>query len=114
MLNGAARDLGYATYLSELGARQLSTITLLILLGMYVFFILKKYPPSSGAYALFLGVFWMLLTLGFEFGFGLYRGNTLSNLLNDYNMMQGHIWVLIPIWLMLAPYVFLKLQTMKS
>ncbi|ABG57734.1 hypothetical protein [Cytophaga hutchinsonii] len=109
ILNGTARDLGYKKYLSEIAARQLSTFTLLILIGMYIFFVIKKYPPASSTKALLLGLFWMLLTLDFEFGFGLYRGNTWIQLLDDYNMFRGHLWLLVPVWLTLAPYIFFKM-----
>ncbi len=76
ILNGAARDLWYNKYCSELTARQISTFSLVILLGVYVYVIIKKFPPTSTAHALWLGLFWVVLTLAFEFGFGLYRGST--------------------------------------
>lgn len=110
VMNGIARDMWYKTYLTELIARQLSTVSLLVLLGIYLFLVIKKYPPSSSAQALFLGLFWMFLTLGFEFGFGVYRGNTWIQLLDDYNILKGHLWLLVPVWLVLAPYVFYKIQ----
>ncbi len=110
ILNGTARDLWYKKYVTELTARQLSTFSLLLLLGMYMFFIVKKFSPASATQALFTGVFWMLLTLGFEFGFGLYRGHTWAQLLEDYNIFQGHLWLLVPLWLIWAPYVFFVMQ----
>jgi len=106
--NGTVRDLGYKEHMGELAARQLSTITLVLLLGIYIFFVIKKYPPQSSSQSLGIGLFWMVLTLGFEFGFGLYRGTSWTTLLDDYNLTKGHIWVLIPIWIALAPYIFFK------
>lgn len=110
ILNGTARDLGYKKYVTELTARQLSTFSLLALLGIYMFFVIKKFPPASAAQALCTGVFWMLLTLGFEFGFGLYRGHSWTQLLEDYNILKGHLWLLIPLWLVWAPYIFFTMQ----
>lgn len=109
IINGTARDLWYKKYIGELVARQISTLSLLILLGIYIFFVIKKYPPQSGIQSLYLGLFWLVLTLGFEFGFGLFRGNSWTQLLDEYNIMKGHIWLLIPIWIILAPYVFFKI-----
>lgn len=109
ILNGTARDLWYKKFMGELTARQISTLTLILLLGIYIFFIIKKYPPQSGTQSLFIGLLWLVLTLGFEFGFGLYRGNSWAQLLDDYNIMKGHIWLLIPIWLISAPYLFFKI-----
>lgn len=110
MLNGTARDLGYKKYLTELTARQLSTFSLLIFLGIYIYVVIKKHPPASSTQALLVGIFWMLLTLGFEFGFGLYRGHSWAQLLDDYNIVKGHLWLLIPMWLILAPFIFYKME----
>jgi len=108
ILNGSLRDLGYKKHLGELAAHQLSTVSLLILFSIYMFLVVKKYPPSSTHQALLLGFFWMGLTLLFEFGFGAYRGNSWEKMLLDYNLFRGHIWVLIPIALAIGPYVCYK------
>lgn len=109
IINGAARDLGYKKHTTELLAHQLSTVSLLLFLGIYIYFVIKIYRPQSEAESLGIGLLWMVLTLGFEFGFGLYRGNSWTQLLEAYNITKGHLWLLIPIWLVLAPYLFYKL-----
>ena len=109
IINGAARDLWYKRYVGELSAHQISTVSLIILMGLYIGLIMKKYPAKSGTQAIYVGLLWLTLTLSFEFGFGLMRGHTLTALLSDYNMMNGHIWILIPFWLTLAPYLFFKM-----
>ncbi|MCF6132515.1 hypothetical protein [Flavobacterium wongokense] len=105
VVNGSVRDLWYKNYLGELKAQQLSTIALILFLGSYINFVIKKYPPQSVSKSLIIGLIWMLLTLAFEFGFGLYRGNSWPQLLKAYNIMTGNIWILIPIGLFLAPYL---------
>ena len=109
VINGAARDLWYKKLIGELSGHQVSTFTLIILFGLYVFFITKKLPPASATQSIYIGMLWLLLTLGFEFGFGLYRGSSWTQLLGDYNILKGRIWVLIPIWVSIAPYVFYKM-----
>ncbi|MFV8347986.1 hypothetical protein [Flavobacterium sp. ZB4P13] len=109
IVNGTARDLWYKKYIDELAARQLSTLSLIIFLGVYMFFVIKRFPPQSVSQSLFVGLIWLVLTLVFEFGLGFYRGNTLSQLLDEYNIMNGHIWLLIPIWIISAPYIFFKI-----
>lgn len=106
--NGSARDLWYKKYLGELRAHQLSTVSFLILLAIYIAFIIKRFPPSSGLWALGIGLLWVALTLLFEFGFGLLRGNSFKHLLADYNIGKGRLWILIPAWLLLAPYIFYR------
>jgi len=55
-------------------------------------------------------LFWLVLTLLFEFGFGRYRGNSWEKLFTDYNLLKGRLWILIPLWLAIAPYLFFKLR----
>jgi hypothetical protein len=104
--NGTARDLWYKKYIGDLKAHQLSTFSFLLLLAAYIGFIIKRFPPSSGVNALFVGIGWVILTLLFEFGFGLARGNKFKQLLEDYNISKGRLWVLVPTWLLIAPYIF--------
>lgn len=109
IINGTARDLWYKKYSTELLAHQISTVSLLLFLGIYIALVIKKYRPQSEAESLRIGLLWLVLTLGFEFGFGLYRGNSWTQLLEAYNITKGHLWLLIPVWLVLAPYLFFKL-----
>lgn len=106
ILNGAAREFIYKGYTGELAAHQLSTISLLILFAFYIRFVVQKFPPGSVARAWMLGFFWLCLTLLFEFGFGRYRGNSWEKLLNDYDILNGRIWILIPVWVLIAPFIF--------
>lgn len=108
VINGAARDLWFKDYTGELLGRQISTITLLILFGIYIWFVIKKYPPQSGIQAIAIGMLWLMLTLAFEFGFGLFRGISLTQLFEEYNLLKGKIWILIPIWVAVTPYLFYK------
>ena len=109
VINGTARDLWYKKYVGELAGHQISTISLVLLFGLYIYFVISKFPPGSATQSLFIGVCWLVLTLAFEFGFGRWRGNSWSRLLGEYNILQGRIWILIPIWITLAPYLFYKI-----
>lgn len=109
IINGTLRDLGYKKYLGDLTAHQISTVTLITLFAFYIGYIINRFPPTSSTQAIFIGIIWVLLTLCFEFGFGRYRGNSWSVLFADYNLMKGRIWVLIPLWILIAPYVFYKI-----
>jgi hypothetical protein len=109
VLNGTARDLVYKKYTGELTAHQLSTISLLILLGLYIWRVMHNYPASSATEALLIGTSWMTLTLVFEFGLGRARGRSWSELMADYQVQKGRIWVLIPIGLLIAPWLFFQL-----
>lgn len=112
VLNGTVRDLVYKKYTGELTAHQLSTASLLILLGIYNWWVMDHYTPTSATQALLIGLTWTGLTLLFEFGLGRARGRSWSVLLADYQIQKGRIWVLIPIWLLIAPWIFFRLTHM--
>lgn len=108
IINGAARDLIYKPYTGELAAHQISTFTLIILFGFYIWFAVKKYSPASGKQSIYIGIIWLAMTLIFEFGFGIARNVPAEKLLGDYNILNGRLWVLIPIWVTIAPYIFYR------
>lgn len=111
VLNGTLRDLWYAQYIGDQVAHQVSTIFLIILFTFYFLVVFKKYPIASKSEAIKVGVLWMLLTLIFEFSFGFYRDLSLSELLADYNLSDGRLWILVPLWLLIAPSIFYKFKT---
>lgn len=114
VLNGAARDLWYKNYVGELFGHQISTITLILLFSIYVWFVIKRFTPVSSRISIYIGILWFFLTLIFEFGIGLSQGHSLGHLLNDYNIFKGRIWVLIPIWVFIAPIIFYKFRFKSS
>ena len=109
VINGTARDLWYKKHIGELLGHQISTILLIILFGFYIKFIINKFPPNSGKEAIYIGLLWLIQTLIFEFGFGRIRGNSWTKLFEDYNILKGHIWILILIWTTIAPYIFFNI-----
>lgn len=111
--NGILREALFKKYMENLPAHQLSTITLLIFFAFYIWFIVERYPPTSSSQAILVGLVWLVLTLCFEFGFGRYRGNSWETLLEDYNLLKGRLWILIPVWVVTAPYVFYKIKDAK-
>ena len=106
VVNGALREALIKKYTGELRAHQLSTVLLLLFFAFYIGFVLKLFPPTSQAGALFIGLLWLVLTLVFEFGFGRWRGKSWKVLLADYNLAKGRLWVLIPLWVAVAPLFF--------
>lgn len=108
--NGILRESVFKKFLENLAAHQLSTFTLLVFFATYIWFVVGKWPPASVTQAMLIGLMWLVLTLCFEFGFGRYRGNSWETLLEDYHLLKGRLWVLVPIWVSIAPYVYYKLR----
>jgi hypothetical protein len=109
--NGTVRAAGLQRVVDETTARQISTVTLLGLLGGYVWVLNRSRPLCDTGTALAVGAVWTLLTLGFEFGFGHFvSGTPWPQLFADYDITQGRIWVLVPIATLVAPAVVHAIQ----
>ena len=60
--------------------------------------------PHARARLVALGLFWTILTIAFEFGFGrLVMGHSWARLLADYNLLAGRLWVLVLLTLYFGP-----------
>lgn len=57
-----------------------------------------------------IGVQWMLLTVVFEFYFGLSSGSTWSELIEAYNPLKGNLWILVLLSTFLSPMWVFKSQ----
>ena len=108
--NAAIRQLVFVKYFNELRAHQLSTITLIILCSVYVGFIFPFINVRDNKQAILIGLMWVGLTILFEFSLGRLTNRSWENLLQDYNIIAGRIWLLFLMCLSLMPYVFYLLK----
>jgi hypothetical protein len=109
--NGVVRQAWYGKYMSELRAHQLSTAIGALLLGIYIWAVVRNWTPDSSLQAIWIGLMWLGLTAAFEFVFGHYvAGQSWSRLFQDYNILAGRVWAILLLWVVLAPYVFYRLQ----
>lgn len=109
MVNGATRDFTYSRYLSELQANQVSCITGILLFAIVIRQYVRFWPPQSAREAWGIGLFWLVLTVAFEFLFFHYvAGHPWSELLANYDIVHGRLWPLVLLWVAVAPYVFYR------
>lgn len=102
--NGIARVALYEDALGDRLAHQISTVTLMVLIAGYAWALQRAWPLTGSRLAWQVGASWALMTMAFEFGFGHYvTGNSWSTLLADYNVLDGRMWVLIPVTILVAP-----------
>ena len=107
IVNGALRQFTYGRHMAELRAHQLSTVIGILLIGVFMWAVLRVWPAASGGQAIAIGLVWMAMTLAFEFLFGHYAaGHSWRRLLEEYNVLAGRPWVFVPLWVGVAPYVF--------
>lgn len=112
IINGSIREFGYKNLMGELTAHQISTLTGVVLFGLYIWFLTGVWKIESSRQAVAIGLIWLGLTILFEFVFGHYvMKHQWSRLLHDYNIIRGRLWVLVLIWTTIAPYVFFKLRS---
>ncbi len=115
IVNGAIRDFTYKSALGELAAHQLSTLTGIILFGLYIWAIGLKWKLGSARQAITVGFIWLTLTVAFEFLFFHYvAGEPWSVLLDAYNILEGKIWVAVLIFVAIAPYLSYRIHSKRS
>jgi len=105
IINGVIRNRFYAPIIGEYTAHVISTIiaTCFVVVGSYLFlrFIRIEYGNVE---LLLVGVFWVILTVLFEFVFGHYVvGNSWEKLLADYNILKGRVWSLFLLTELVSP-----------
>jgi hypothetical protein len=109
--NGALRQLTFGKRMSELHAHQLSTLIGSVIMGLFILFVIRIWPPSSSRQAVSIGLTWVSLTVIFEFAMGrILMHRSWQVLFQDYNLAAGRVWVLFLVWLAIAPFIFYKLR----
>lgn len=107
VVNGLIRDLTYQRFIGELAGHQVSTAIGIILFGIYIRFVIRRWPPSSIPAAAGVGVLWLVLTLAFEFLFFHYvAGHSWQRLCEAYHIHEGRVWILLLLWILIAPVIF--------
>lgn len=111
ILNGALRE---KVLMPALGAGTAFLLSGLFLSGLILLLAWLTLPwlgVSQRAGFLSVGLFWLLLTLIFEFSFGiLLQGKSWQTLLQAYTFSNGNIWPLVLLITGAAPYVAAKLR----
>ena len=106
IINGTIRELTFKDQMGEQAANYISTGTLIVLLTVYMWLLERRWPIPTRGTALRIGAYWVALTIIFEFGFGHYvDGKSWADLLNNYNLTDGQPWVLVLVWMAVAPTV---------
>ena len=114
LLNGTFRALVTQPLLGETAARFAATLLLLALVTTYEWWLLKRLPIPSTRLAWLVGASWVVLTLSFELGFGRFVEQlSWQTMLADYDLTRGRIWVLVPLWLLVAPVVLRRLRSSR-
>lgn len=113
--NGIIRDSLYGRYIGDQAAHQISTASLIVLFSVYVWLVGNRWKLESSFQAWLVGALWAGMTVAFEFLFGHYvMKNPWEVLFHDYNLMEGRVWALIPLWVLIAPALMYWLRTRRT
>jgi hypothetical protein len=104
-LNGFVRTYGYSAITGEQAAHVISTIILIVIILIVTFvffrFVATNYTITD---LIFIGTIWLGLTIAFEFGFGHFvMGHPWERLFADYNIIEGRVWIAVPLATLFAP-----------
>jgi hypothetical protein len=113
-INGTIRQVVFQKYLGELHAHQLSTAIGITLFGIYIYWIVQRWRPESLKETMHIGFLWVFLTVVFETGMAkVFQNRAWSSVFHDYNILEGRVWILVLIWVAIAPSLFYKIQKRK-
>jgi hypothetical protein len=103
--NGTLRQFILLDRFGELKAHQLSTLLLIVLCSIYVWAIFSQLSIQSTRQAFIVGIVWAALTIIFEFGMGTLANRPMENLLRDYQILSGRVWLVFLAWLLFLPAI---------
>lgn len=103
-INGAVREFGIIPHTGPRTGHLVSTLLLCAIIAAVAWLSIRWIGPPSPPDALGVGLLWLGLTLAFEFLAGRYLFHKpWGDLLADYNLAAGRIWILVPIVTLLSP-----------
>lgn len=108
--NGVLRESVLTPWFGTPAALVLSGLLLSALIIGVAYFSLPWLHISRPLMLCIVGVGWLVLTLVFEFSFGLWQGKSWSELLEAYTFKGGNIWPVVLAATALAPYIAAKLR----
>ena len=103
--NGAIRAVVLQPRLGEDLARQVASLTgvLLVLLASWLF--VRVAPEATSRQLLWVGVGWLAATMAFECILGLASGLGWRPLLADYDIVRGRLWTLVLLTVFFGPWM---------
>jgi len=112
ILNGTFRQFILSPNLGSSIAHIISTFLIIsILFGGTFIFLKILHTELDRKELMLIGVFWLILTVLFEFIFGHFvMGHPWEKLLADYNILKGRFWILVLMATLFAPIIIGRIR----
>lgn len=103
VLNGGFREAVLVPRFGNPAAQLVSGMLLIICIVVVSLLLVPRLHAQSRRQLAGIGVFWLTLTLVFEFALGLIQGKAWSELLAAYTFQDGNIWPIVLLVTLVAP-----------
>lgn len=110
VLNGMLREAILIPKLGTVTGNVLSGVFLSALILTVAYLSLPWLNVDRPVELIAIGLGWLVLTLLFEFSFGLWQGKSWQVMFEAYTFKNGNIWTIVLMVTALAPYFATKLR----
>ena len=115
VINGALRESFLISSLGTVAAFLTSGLLLCLCIATVSAVLIPWFGQLHWASYLLLGVFWLCLTLAFEFGFGhIVQRKSWSQLFEPYTFTGGNLWPLVLVVTVFAPLLAAHLRGLPT
>jgi hypothetical protein len=113
---GAVREILVSPLVGEPAAHVLGTLAVIaVFLGVMLLFVRWAEQACSAVDFWLLGLLWLAMTVGFELVFFHFvAGKPWHELVADYNLARGRIWILVLLTMLLGPRLLYGLRRRQS
>ncbi len=109
--NGTLRQYVINPAIGAAWGHVLSTVLLCAIILAITWFSIRWIAPADAVQAWTIGAVWLVMTLAFEFGMGYFISRlSWAEMLAQYNLLKGQVWVFVPLVTLIAPWWMAKLR----
>lgn len=111
-IHGTIRQLFLAPLVGDFPARRIAVFTGMVLIFAITYFSIGWINTPTNKSLLGIGLMWVVLTVLFEFGLGVFVFNySRERMFEDYNILRGGLMGFGLLFMFFAPFLAEKLRT---
>lgn len=109
---GTLRQMFLVPLVGNFTARRIAFFGSLVLIFLFSYFFIRWIAAPTVKSLFTAGLMWMILTLLFEFGLGIFVMNySLERMLEDYDIRRGGLMLFGLIFMFFAPWLAAKMRS---